>query len=753
MSFYLSKRIDHQRTPKALPIPLGIGSALLCLLAMQPTQSNTGQLDAGIPWEKCTGYSNEPIQAPALTPGENATIYINADSAEAFGEGHGQLELRGKVEMSQGSQTLSADQASLNRTSGEIQATGNVFINRGDLRLQTQKANYNLNNKTGSTDAAEYRLGNIPARGTAQQSELLDANRSQFKKVNYTTCQPGNNAWHLAAGELEIDHEEGVGIAYHSTLSVGDVPVAYLPVLTFPLDDRRRSGVLAPTAGHSDTNGYDLTIPYYFNLAPNLDLTISPRLMSERGTMLGGEFRFLTNTAEGKIKADYLPKDNVSDLHDERGSIALKMTSRFTPNISGLLDIQHVSDNEYLDDMGGELAVSSATLLKRLAEIRYQDENWDIAGRAQHYQSLNNSKPYSVLPQLTAKATFPGTDSPLTYHLSSEITHFVKNSRNEVEGTRLNIHPAVSYPVEADFYHIRPKLGAQYTAYDLDNQASGYDNSPDRLLPIFSLDGGLYFERDTQLFNTALVQTLEPRVFYLYIPNESQDDLPRFDVSKRSLSNISSLFGENRFNSPDRLGDANQLTMAVTTRFNDADTGREYLNASLGQILYFRDREVTLSNTAETDGTSAIIGELNAEFDTGWHGRSGIQWNPHDNEVKEALAQLSYRPDNDRILNLAYRLHRDVATHVELASIWPITDQVKAIGRWNYSLTEDNTPEAFGGLEYGECCWRVRALTRYYDNDNDDEGLEFFLQFELKGLGKLGDNIDHLLAEGINGYQ
>jgi LPS-assembly protein len=720
---------------------------------------NQEMLDQGIPWQSCT-----PAAIATATPAADASslpIQVSADSVEGSDLDHNAL-FSGKVTVIQGNQELYADQVRYQQDSGEFHATGDALLKRPDLRIAAGEIHYNLQTRKGDASQVEYRLPGILARGTAEKAELVDAANSNYAQITYTSCRPGNQDWQLSADRLVLDTAEGLGTVSDAKLSFGGVPVMYLPTLTFPIDNRRRSGLLIPSLGYGDKTGLDLSIPYYFNLAPNYDLTLTPRVMSERGVMLGGEYRFLTSTTEGQLDAQYLPHDRKGPAGDSRrGSLSLQALSRYNENLSSALRINYVSDDNFLSDFGSNLELTSTSHLERAAELRYDTDKMDVLVRAQQFQTIDSTlskanRPYTRLPQIAFSYrddTLAGGSTPLAYGVAAELVDFRK-SGGFVEGRRVDLQPSISTPVRDSWYHLVPKASLRYTSYRLDNQTPGLSSSPDRLTPILSLDGGLYYDRATSWFGHGATQTLEPRMYYLYVPYKNQTAIPVFDTGEYDFS-FDNLFRENRFTGADRQGDANQLTLALTSRINDDASGRELLRASVGSILYLRDRKVQLPGVAaNTDDTSALVGELGGDLGGGWRARTGLMWDPNENTVDRALAQASYAGPEGEVFNAAYRLRDGVSTHTDLGLIWPLGAQTRAIARWNYSLSENRNLDALAGIEYGRCCWKLRALLRQQvTGTNNSQNLSFLVQLELRGLGKLGDNIDTLLSDGIYGYR
>lgn len=754
-----------EQTPVAAPAEDALQPA-----ADTPETSSVGlapaaadALDEGIDWGMCP-TSNVQAGPPSLPPPAGSDfsqpIDVTADGAVAELTPE-KAQFSGNVVLVQGGLRMQADRVIVDRASGNVDADGNIVITRPDVRVAGQSASYQLATGEGRIDQARYRVPAIHARGDADQAEFLADGKSRYKNITYSTCRPGSDDWVLKASELELDREEGFGTARHATLRFQGAPILYAPVFTFPIDDRRRSGVLIPTVGQSSNTGFDLTVPYYLNLAENYDLTLTPRLMTKRGLMLGGEFRFLTESMQGTLAADYLPSDSEYDgENNDRGSVALRTHTSFTDRLKGNIDFNYVSDDDYFQDLGGSLAVTSTAHVQRTAAIRYLGDTWDFLGRVQKYQTidediLDEDKPYSRLPQLLFDLEHPDGLAGTTYHLDAEYVNFDRS--NSVRGHRIDLFPAISLPLRETWGYVEPKVGARYVAYDLTDQVAGFDDTPSHVTGMLSVDSGLYFDRSTSYFGNAVTQTLEPRMYYLYVPHTDQDDQPIFDTSYLDFR-FDNLFRDNRFNGPDRFGDANQVTLALTSRFLSEETGAELLRASIGQILYFEDREVNLLPDSDIDdSTSALVGEVAARLGGGWQTRAGLQWDPQDGNggnIDQALAQISYRDSQRRIFNAAYRLRDEITEQTDLAFIWPISDQVNLIGRHNYSLQESRLLEALVGVEYGQCCWRIRGLVRQYtDSSGDDHNLAFMLQLELSGLGRLGNDIDSTLEDGIYGYR
>ncbi|VAX07424.1 LPS-assembly protein LptD @ Organic solvent tolerance protein precursor [hydrothermal vent metagenome] len=725
-----------------------------------PDQSLFGpRIDRGLNWSQCSvasGGTPTPRGTAAIS-NEEAQTHISSDAAEIRRNDEESI-FSGNVEVIRGSQVIEANEIRYNNKTDNLHAQGDVYYQEPGLRISGTSATFDMENHQGQIEAVEYRLPYRMARGSADKAEIQNKDQSRFDGISYTTCRPGSNSWVLRADTMDIDQATGRGEARNVILALSDMPVFYLPYISFPIDDRRKTGMLAPSMGQSDETGTDISMPYYLNLAPNYDATITPRVMSKRGLMLAGELRYLTGDHSGIITGEILPDDDEAPKgqNKTRGAFSIKGRGWLTQNISVDANINHVSDDEYLEDFGGSLAVSSTRQMERRADITYHGEYWSLLGRVQHFQSLDEtlastSRAYNRLPQVRLALNKPDQLYGLTYHLNAEYAWFDRSIG--VRGHRYDLHPGLSLPMSRSWGFITPKITARYTGYQLEDEAIGATDDPDRFLGTLSIDSGLYFDRQANWFGSSVTQTIEPRAFYLLIPREDQDDQPIFDTSKLSFS-FANLFRENRFNGADRVGDANQLTLAVTSRTLGA-TGKELLRASIGSIIYFRDRTEQLPGGRNLDEeTSAIVAEMGARLTENWSTRASGQWDPHNSDHTDKSAfQLHYRDEERRILNLAYRFTRDVSEQTDFSGRLPLFDHLTLVGRWNYSLRYNQTMEGFGGIEYDGCCYVARAVVRNYVNKAGEEAnTGIFLQIEFKGLGSVGSDIITLLDRGIFGY-
>ncbi len=724
---------------------------------------NYSRLEDGLTWAHC----GLPPSGERFDPGPLADadqpIELSADAAKLFHLENRAL-LRGAVEVQRGDQQLEAEEVSYDRGSGVVRASGGVLLRQPGLRLLGREAEVNLNSRQGRVDDAHYRFIGINARGTAERAEIEGPNLARFENITYTACPPGSNAWELQADELEIDRAQGTGVARHAKVRVGGVPILYSPYLSFPLDDRRKSGVLLPSLGNSNKLGVDVSAPIYLNLAPNMDATLIPRYMSKRGAMLGGEYRFLTASETGKFYGEVIPDDREYADGGARGGISFEQQGRFGRRWTTDVNIDWVSDDTYLEDFGRELNVTSTRTLEQRGDLHYTDGHWSLLGRLQGFQTVDRGippqdRPYERLPQLLYVYDRMDLWQGMDFRLEAENVYFEHD--HKVHGDRLAFRPTASLPLRRSYGHLIPRATLNHASYWLTDQEAGLPDSPSLTVPTFSLDGGLVFERGLDWFDAAATQTLEPRLFYLYTPYQDQDDLPVFDSAELDFT-FASMFQDNRFTGRDRIGDANQLTLALTSRTIDDDDGRELFRGSIGQILYFQNRRVQLRGVEDEDNRSAVGGELAARLGGHWSSRASIFWDPNRSEeqMRNNSIGLYYHSPQQRLLNLTYRLNNsdqgdDTSfENTDMSFLWPVNPHLKLVGRWLYSLRDDKTMEAFAGVQYGQCCWKVRALVRSFLNSPDDDpNLSFMLQMELASLGTFGNDIEEFLERGVYGYE
>lgn len=714
-------------------------------------------LDAGIDWHQCQAVA---LQADTLMPAspvaESEVLSIDADSAVTSLK-NDTVQFAGSVIVSKPGQELHAETLSYDGRSGELSTSGAVFLEKGDLRIAGNNLLYIPDQGTGQLSEVSYRLPSQRIRGEAKLAQLTGKNTAHYEQITYTTCPPGNSDFILSADSMDIDRSSAIGTFRGAKLSFLGLPLFYVPKMSVSLDNKRKSGLLPPAVGYSSKNGADVTLPYYLNLAPNYDATLYPRIIGKRGLALGGEFRFLADKHRGSLLAEMLPDDRLYQDGSARGAAHLETRSLLAPNLSANVNLNYVSDVDYLEDLGDSLAVSSTRFLRNQARLNYHGKNWDFYAELRHYKTLDEQiaeadRPYSQLPGL--RFDYLQHDGPggISYSLLSEYIYFYKE--DDTRGHRLDLMPGLSLPMRGNWWYVEPATSIRYTRYALSDQPVAQTDNPDRSIYSLSLDSGMIFERGLNWQAHSLVQTLEPRAYYLYTPYRHQDELPVFDTGLLDF-NFDNLFRSNRFNGPDRVGDANQLTLALTSRLLSPNTGTQILSASIGQVFFFQDQRVTLPDQDSTDySRSSFLAQLQGNMNN-WQLRAGVQLDPNTDEqrLQQALAQATYRGSEGQLFHAAYRSRDQVVEQTDLAVIWPLSPKTSVIGRWYYSLLEDKTLEAVAGIEYGNCCWKLRAVLRHYlDNDGTEYNDSAMIQLELNGLGKLGNDIDQYLDRAIYGY-
>lgn len=666
--------------------------------------------------------------------------------------------LQGDVVAVRGSQRLSASQVQLDRATSRADAEGGVEYGDPRIAVRSQRASVDLDDESGEFEEADYYLPERNAQGSAGRVQISGQLRqARLEDVTYSTCSRGDEFWQLRSGQIDLDQETGRGSARNLTLAMGGVPVMYFPYLSFPITDERQSGFLAPTIGQDEISGLDLRVPYYWNIAPNMDATIAPRILSKRGLQLGVEYRFMFPGHQGEIDGEYLFSDRIANR--DRYAVNVRHQSAPLPGLYTDLAFQYVSDDDYIDDLNNFVDLLSPSALERHFTIGYQSQNWYTLARVQDFQTIDpeifgaDNEPYNRLPQVVFGGNWGGGPYGLRYEFLGEIVNFDNNDR--VTGLRLDLQPTLSLPLERPEGFLRPRLSYRYTTYQLRDTEPDQKNSPTRGVPIVSVDSGLFFERpvDWEWLGSGL-QTLEPRLFYLYVPDRDQQNIPLFDTTEVDRS-YAWLFLENRFTGGDRVGDANQLTAAVTTRLLNTDSGQERLRASVGQIYYFEDQEVALQNIRpDTDKTSLIIGEafwrINERLDL----RGTVQWDPRPNDLERSTVDLRYRHDPGKLLNVSYRSSdTEDLEQLDISFLWSLGDRWRTVGRWNYSLEAERNLDLFAGVEYNDCCWALRMLARQRRSNPDaDTENAVYLELELKGLAGVGQDIDGLLEDTIPGY-
>ncbi len=667
-------------------------------------------------------------------------------------ERSGNAVLRGNVRIRMGQRLLTADEAEVDAESRSVSMRGQVEFLDPTLRVRSEGGSF-AGEGTAEFRGAEFELLDRSVRGAAAEVRMHEEGKLELRDVSYTACPPGNEDWKLRAGELSLNQKTQIGTGRDVRLDIKGVPVLYAPWISFPVGDQRKTGMLFPIIGNSGRYGTMLAVPWYWNIAPNRDATLVTRYFSSRGLRLDPQFRYLTDSSRGVLNGEYLHED--TELDESRSFVELRHATRFRRRTRLHIDAANVSDTTYFEDFGSGFEGTSVTFLNRSAELRHETGHWSLIGRAQDYQVIDEElpdvdEPYAIAPQLGAYGRWRDLPGGLSASLRAEAINFDRDTGPQ--GLRADVEPALGWRVERPGAYLAADAALNYTAYSLDDVATGVDDAPSRTAPILSVDSGLIFEREVGSHRQRL-HTIEPRLLYLYVPFRDQDDLPVFDTALPDL-NLVQLFRTNRYVGPDRLSDANQLAAGITTRLLDAAGGRQYLSATIGQAYYFENPRVRLPDEPESSrGNSDAVGELEMTAFQDWSARLGIRWDPEDTNVVKSEVALQYRPASNRVINAGYRLQRDLIEQYDVSAAWPINERWRGFGRWVYSTRDDQTLDQFLGLEYGSCCWALRLVARrFVSSRTGDTDTSVGLQLELRGLSSVGVDNEAFLRSTIRGY-
>ena len=691
---------------------------------------------------------------PAVPPKDGPLL---VESDEMTGEADKSLKARGNVRLRRQGLAIDADQVDYTETDTTAVATGHVTVDRAGDKASGPFLRLNTQTEEGYMQSPEFYFAKKldrkrASRGNATRLQFEGPDRERLFDTQYTTCAPGNDDWFLRSKELELDRKTQIGIATNATIIFKDVPILYLPFLDFPLNAQRKSGFLAPSLGSTGNSGLVVEAPYYWNIAPNYDATITPRLLTKRGLQLNNEFRYLEKNLSGQVDAEYLPNDRVKDAN--RYFTRLQHRQSFLPNLTLALDVQKASDDDYFRDLSTRIAATSQTYLPRDALLSYSfGKYWNASAHYLQYQVLQDplnpvGTPYKLGPQLQLdgnRANYDGFD----LGLHTEWTKFDHPSL--VNAQRVIAYPTISYPITRTYGYLTPKIGYHSTRYIFgDNNTA---NLPDinRNLPITSVDSGLFFQRDAIFGSTPLRQTLEPRLLYVRTPFRDQSQIPNFSTSELDFG-FAQIFSDNPFIGGDRIADANHVTLGATSRFIGTDDGIERIRTVLAQRYFFTPQRVTLSGSPQNDRRSDLLAGVSGQITDRWSLDSAIQYNADLGRTERYLVAARYRPGPGKLLNLGYRFTRDSLHQVDVSTQWPLSAHWQGLARVNYSLQDRRLLEGLIGLEYNKDCWALRLVAHRFPTAEQRTTTSFFIQLELTGLSALGINPLETLKQNIPGY-
>lgn len=666
---------------------------------------------------------------------DSGRIEVSAGRADVTAAGDS--EFSDGVVLQRGAQRLETEGATWNREAGRVIAVEGARFSQPGFQVEADRLEYLPTEGTALLTGNRYRLPQQPASGGAERIRATEDGRIELHGVTYTTCPGDDPDWLLRIHELRLDTEREIGQADRVTLRFFGTPIIYWPYLSFPLSDRRKTGFLIPEFGQSTRSGFELGVPYYLNLAPNYDYLVTPTLLSKRGLQLDNEFRYLTGRSRGAVSLNHLYRDSALPGNDARTWFNLGHLTLLENGWRLAAEIEDVSDTDYFQDLGRSPQVTSRTHLERRLQADYTGETWRITARMQNFRTLDlgipdDERPYARLPQVMASGLWRGGPLGLDWRLRTEAAGFIRDVGPE--GARAVLEPGVSLPLEGPGFFLTPSASLRMVQYHLTDLAEGDERSPGYAAPIVSVDTGLLFDRN--ISRGRIVQTLEPRALYAFIPRRDQEELPLFDSSRPDFNYVQ-LFRPNRYVGVDRLGDTNQLSVGLTTRLLEAASGREFLAASLGKAWYFEDPEVTLpGESPERAGSSPIVLELGLGLFNHWNADIGYQWDNNASDTRLAQFRVQYQPAPNKVVNLAYRYRPELLEDLAFSAGWPLARRWSVVSALEYSLRDKTTVDRLLGLQYESCCWAARfSATEQVSRRDGSTDTAVRLQLEFKGLG------------------
>jgi LPS-assembly protein len=700
--------------------------------------------------------------------------YARADRMR--GEVDERVQMDGSVELRSAGVVVRGDSAEYVCVSDEARVRGNTHLYDRGTVFSGPSLDYRLEARTGQMPNASYTYSPRQGRGESSLIEFLSEDRYRLHDATYSNCAPGDDSWWVKAETLDIDRQEQRVVGHHATLYFEGVPVFSAPYFPMPLGDQRRSGVLTPTYYFDSRSGFEVTVPYYWNMAPNYDYTITPALYPRWGALLGNEFRFLEPTVRGVVDYDVMPYDRATG--HSRSHLILNEQYADGTGLSAAVNYNRVSDDRFLTDFTHSLAEAAPIELPQVGSVSYAQTYWNATVQVARNQTLfsllnppgtpppGTAPPYDRVPEFTlngSRLDWRGFDLGATV----DATRF----RNETleEGSRFIVNPSLSYPLLSAGYFLVPRIQWHLTEYDLDPTHHNGQTSATRSLPIASVDAGLLFERPTQWLGRSATQTLEPRIYYAFIPFRNQNALPNYDSADPTFT-FAQLFTENAYTGSDRIGEANQVTTALTSRMIDEESGAERLRLAVGQRFYFGPQRVPLpGEPARTDLTSDLLFEVTAQSAHDWKGEAELEYSAVESQIVRGSVAVRWQPKAASVVDLSYRYQSATLHQIDLATQWPLSRRWYAVTNLNYSLLgRGGVPgdlsftspgrawvETVLGLEYKADCWVGRLVAQRYSTDGGiTRTTTVFLQIELNGFTSIGTRSPlEQLRRSIPGYQ
>jgi LPS-assembly protein len=720
------------------------------------TPATSRPSDADSPWPRLKLERQLSESRPVSR--EITPTFARADRIE--GSVDESILLEGNAEVRRGGVVLRGDRILYTQATDQVDVTGNARVFGRGATFTGPELSFRIDAQTGRMPDAEFTYPARNGRGEATLIEFLSEQRARMENARFTTCAPGDKSWWVQMDEVSIDGLEQSATASAAVLYFQGLPILASPWFGFPVGNQRRSGFLTPSFGVSNTLGTDIRTPYYWNIAPNYDYTISPRVMTKRGVLFGNEFRFLEREFNGTLFYDIIQHDRQTDT--ARSYTGARFSWASPTGLGAGVNYNRVSDDNYFVDFSSTILGSSQKVLPQDYFLSYTKPFWSAVARVTQNQILQDplapvTPPYERVPQLTVTgfvADWNGWEGALVL----DGTRFVNPQAGLPPGNRYIANPRIAYPYITPGWFITPRAQLSATYYSLDPQFNTGVTSDTRVMPILSVDSGLIFERDTQWFGRSAQQTLEPRLYYAYIPFRAQDQLPNFDSALADL-NYAQFFTENIYSGYDRIVNANQLTLALATRILDAETGAERLRAAIGQRYYFSAQKVVLPGETPRQGSeSDLLAAISAQLGPAWAVDGAVQYSAETSAISRATIGTRYQPRRSSVISAYYR-YQEASTpsastnQIDISAQWPITDRWYGVGRYNYSLESRKPVEAIAGFEYKEDCWLLRFAFQRFQTTTATATTNFYVQLELTGLTSVGTNALSQLQRNIPGYQ
>jgi len=658
--------------------------------------------------------------------------------------GPNEFLLGGNICIIQDDMRMMAPKLYYHQTEQLFDSEGGVMLQNANQRISAAKAQFNSTDMSAKLEKVDFFLMESDINGQSQRMSLGD-NKSQLDYLTFSTCSPLQRDWEIVAKSADLDHDEGVGTFRGVSLRFKDVPILYVPWAKLPLNDDRRTGLLIPGFSYSDNTGLDLSLPYYINIAPAMDVTLTPRFLQQHGLMLGAEYRYMSTNSRGTFTGNYLPDDDRRNR--DRGLIEYTHQTRFARGWTFNSDLNHVTDSQYYEDFASSSYITSTPYLRSAVNVRGNGLNWRFFAGINDYQVLSQNttvanEPFQTLPEINFDWFEYKYQLQLNYGVKSELVNFYRE--DSVGAWRSDISPWVEKQWSNAWGYIKPKLQYRSTQYQFDDDRDNIS----RNLPIGSIDMGLSFEKSTP---AGGFKSIEPRLFYVYAPERDQSEIPIFD-SRELTFGSSLLFQTNRFSGVDRQSDMNQVAAAVTHR-SFADNGREQWNFTIGQIKYFDDQVVQINNQPEDLTKSPLVIEYNHFLNRYWSAGMSIHYDQTEAEVERGLFRVQRKTANMSVFNFAYRFRRNQLEQFDTSFVIPIKGQHRIIARWNYSTRSNKTIEALFGYERKNCCWAFRLMSRHYLTDESGQSNNgIYAEIQLNGLGSIGRSPKRILKQTISGY-